>query len=96
MKMPDGGIFAELLNEQQSESNSRRGRNGTSKILALTNFSSNLEISTAFAKSCTVSFILHLFQCEVVSVFISSCFGIGLGFANKGLGVLDFTIHHPF
>ena len=94
MKMPDGGIFAELLNKQQSESNSRRGRNGTSKILALTNFSSNLEISTAFAKTLTVSFILHLFQCEVlhVLVLVSDL----QTRVSASWRVLDFTIHHPF
>ena len=36
--------------------------NGTSKILGLVNFSSDLEISTVFAKSPEVSFIVHLFR----------------------------------
>ena len=40
--------------------------NGTSKILALANFSSDIEISTAFTKSLKVSFILHLFRYEVL------------------------------
>ena len=51
--------------------------NGTSKILSLVNFSCDLEISTAFAKSLEVSFIVHL----------SRLFGHGLGFSSKGLGV---------
>ena len=52
--------------------------NGTSKILGLVNFSSDLDILTAFAKSLEVSFIVHLLQ--------SSMFGLNLGFSNKGLG----------
>jgi len=55
--------------------------NDTSKILGLANFSSDLEISTAFAKSLEVSFILHLFRCRSLA-----CFGLGLGFSNRGLG----------
>jgi len=55
--------------------------NATSKILGLANFSSDLEISTAFAKSLEVSFILHLFRCRSLA-----CFGLGLGFSNRDLG----------
>ena len=38
---------------------------GKQKILSLVNFSSNLEILTAFSKSLKVSFIVHLFGLEV-------------------------------
>ena len=42
------------------------------------NVSSDMEISTAFAKSLKVWFILRLFL---------ACFGLGLGFASKDLGI---------
>ena len=44
--------------------------NGTSKTLAKTNFSSDLEILTAFGKSFKGSFILHLFWCEVLHTYV--------------------------
>ena len=55
--------------------------NGTSKILDLANVLSDLEISTAFAKSLEVSFIVHLFRSRSLACLV------GLGFSNKGLGI---------
>ena len=57
-----------------------RVANDTSKILALTNFSSYLEISTAFAKSLEVLFILLYFH-------VNKCFGLCLGFTNMDLTI---------
>ena len=61
--------------------------NGTSKSFALTNVSSDLEISTVFAKSLEVSFILHLFRCEVLNILFS---------VSASRRVSDFTIRQPY
>ena len=46
-------------------------KNGTSRILGLVNFSSDLEISTAFAKSLEVSFIVHLLRSRSLACLVS-------------------------
>lgn len=55
---------------------------GASKILGLINFSSDLEIPTAFAKTLDLSCLLSAF----ISVSNSHMFGLDLRFSNKGLG----------
>ena len=67
--------------------------NGTSKILDLVNFSSDVEISTAFAKSLEVSFIVHLFRSRSLVCLVSvSDFQTMVSASQRAS---DFTIRHP-
>ena len=66
---------------------------GTSKILGLVNVSSDLEISTAFAKSLEVSFVEYLFRSRILTCFVSvSDFQTRVSASRR---VSDFTIRHP-
>ena len=59
--------------------------NGTSKVLGVVNFSSDLEISTAFAKSLEVSFVVHfIFRSRILACLVSA-----------SRRVSDFTLRHP-